>query len=119
MTDVQTILATRSLAWRRSMPISTSPRTLEARGIPVLANAGEVVVSYHEWVQNRTGDYWSAEQVEARLTERLDREAKRCFERAAEDGVSLRRAAYLQGLGRIAEAMEQRGTYRYFGNGAN
>ena len=68
--------------------------TLEERGVTVLpdvlANAGGGVVSHYEWVQNRTGEYWSADQVETRLNERLEREANRCFGRAAESRVSPR-----------------------------
>ncbi|TDX32846.1 glutamate dehydrogenase (NADP+) [Modicisalibacter xianhensis] len=101
---------------------SAADARLEERGVTVLpdvlANAGGVVVSYFEWVQNRTGDYWSADEVEARLVERMDREATHCFDLAEDKRVSLRTAAYRQGLGRIAEAMAQRGTYRYFNGDA-
>ena len=48
----------------------------------------------------------------------MDREATHCFDLAEDKRVSLRTAAYRQGLGRIAEAMAQRGTYRYFNGDA-
>lgn len=93
-------------------------QSLADRGIPVLpdvlVNAGGVIVSHLEWVQNRAGDYWSEATVEQHLADRLGREAQRCFERAKTEQLPFRTAAYLQGVERIAAAMEHRGTARYF-----
>jgi len=80
----------------------------------VLANAGGVIVSYLEWVQNRTGDYWSEEIVNERLATRIVNAATQCFQRAHREDVSLRVSAYLQGMELLAVAMEGRGTQRYF-----
>lgn len=80
----------------------------------VLVNAGGVIVSHLEWVQNRTGDYWSEETVEQRLDERIGKAAEACFARAEAEQVSLRTAAYLQGVERIADAMSNQGTRTYF-----
>ena len=80
----------------------------------VLVNAGGVIVSHLEWVQNRTGDYWTEDTVEQRLDERIGQAAEACFARAAEQQVSMRTAAYLQGVARIAEAMSNQGTRTYF-----
>jgi glutamate dehydrogenase (NADP+) len=49
----------------------------------VLVNAGGVIVSHLEWVQNRIGDYWTQETVEQRLTERIGKAAEACSESAA------------------------------------
>lgn len=91
---------------------------LKERGIPVLpdiiANSGGVIVSHMEWVQNRTGQYWAAEEVERQLSRTLEREAGRCLDLAEQEQVSLRTAAYLQGVGRISEAMAEQGTQGYF-----
>jgi len=81
----------------------------------VLVNAGGVIVSHLEWVQNRIGDTWSEEEVNQRLAERLAREAELCFKLAEENGTTLRTAAYSQAIGRIAGAMAHQGTREYFG----
>ena len=90
-------------------------RILEERGIHVvpdiLANGGGVVVSYFEWVQNRQGYFWLEDVVDKRLNR---------FMREAWDGVrevqdqhdtSLRRAANLLAVQRVAAADELRGIY--------
>ncbi|MDX1635480.1 MAG: Glu/Leu/Phe/Val dehydrogenase [Marinobacter sp.] len=80
----------------------------------VLANAGGVIVSYLEWVQNRTGDYWSESYINERLADQLVGQAQLCFDRAEEEKVDYRVAAYLQSVERIASALASRGTQRYF-----
>ncbi|MAC33770.1 Glu/Leu/Phe/Val family dehydrogenase [Parahaliea mediterranea] len=80
----------------------------------VLVNAGGVIVSHLEWVQNRIGDSWSEEKVNQRLAARLAREARLCFEYAEENATTLRTAAYTQAIGRIADAMARQGTREYF-----
>lgn len=86
---------------------------LASRGVTVipdvLANAGGVIVSHLEWIQNRTGETWNEETVNRLLEERLSAEAERVLELAGREGVSLRTAAYLQGIGRLAEAAHARG----------
>ncbi len=75
----------------------------------VLANTGGVIVSHLEWVQNRTGEYLEEAEVNRRLNQRLAAEADRVMDLAETERVSLRTAAYLQGIGRIAAAIESRG----------
>lgn len=88
---------------------SGADRILAERGVPVLpdvlVNAGGVIVSYLEWIQNRTGDYLTEDQVNERLAERLERAARTCFDRARDEDVTLRTAAYMEGIARIAQAM--------------
>lgn len=91
---------------------------LDERDIPVLpdvlVNTGGVIVSYYEWVQNRAGYYWSFGEVQERLAARIATQAKACLDRAAEEGVSLRDATYMQGIERIAQATDARGTHGFF-----
>jgi glutamate dehydrogenase len=88
-------------------------RILTERGIhivpDVLANAGGVVVSYFEWVQNNQGLYWSGEEVDARLTKILKDSFHQIHQTSLQKKVDMRLAAYIVGLRRMAEAVCLRG----------
>jgi glutamate dehydrogenase (NAD(P)+) len=75
----------------------------------ILANAGGVVVSHLEWVQDLQGLFWDAEQVAAHLRQRMTKAFRDVSALARERNVSLRRAAYLLGVSRVAEATRLRG----------
>ena len=51
----------------------------------VLANAGGVIVSWYEWLQNRAGDYWPEEEVTSRLEKRIRTAAQAVSDLAKED----------------------------------
>ena len=99
---------------------SEADKILRNRGIPVLpdvlVNAGGVTVSYYEWVQNRAGYYWEEAKVYDRLEKSMTKEARTVFTLAEEKDVSLRTAAYILGVDRIAGAITEQGTHEYFSN---
>lgn len=86
---------------------------LEDRGIPVvpdiLANAGGVTVSYFEWVQNLQQFRWPLKRVDKELARILDTAYDSVQGLAAAEDVSLRLAAYMLGIRRVAEATTVRG----------
>ena len=106
------------------LELANGPITAEAdailseRGVVVLpdilANAGGVTVSYFEWVQNRQGFYWDLEEIHARLLKMMEREGRAVWDIASDRKVSVRTAAYIHALGRLATAIEAHGTQPFF-----
>lgn len=100
---------------------SAADQVLEAKGIfvfpDILVNAGGVTVSYFEWVQNRSGLYWTLEEVNQRLKQKIVEETERIWSLSQELAVSMRTAAYVHALNRLVEALNAKGTRDYYING--
>ncbi len=75
----------------------------------VLANAGGVTVSYFEWIQGRTGDYWTEEKVETELRRVMLGAFEQVRSEAKRKGLSLREACFNIAVRRIIETVRVRG----------
>ncbi|MCK4177875.1 Glu/Leu/Phe/Val family dehydrogenase [Aciditerrimonas ferrireducens] len=88
---------------------------LARRGVTVvpdiLANAGGVTASYFEWAQNRQGYRWEEALVAERLGRTMDEAFQTVWVRAEDLGVSLRDAAGVVAVERVAAALEARGVF--------
>ncbi len=77
----------------------------------ILANAGGVIVSYFEWVQNKEASRWEDDETNKKLRNLLTKAFKQVWETYEEQQVSLRMAAYMVALNRIIETKKIRGIF--------
>ncbi|HEV7678587.1 MAG TPA: Glu/Leu/Phe/Val dehydrogenase [Candidatus Dormibacteraeota bacterium] len=77
----------------------------------ILANAGGVIVSYFEWVQDLQAYFWESTEVDTRLELIMNRAYVNVRDMARAKGISLREAAYQIAVERVAAATAVRGIF--------
>jgi len=77
----------------------------------LLGNAGEVVVSYFEWVQGIQNFLWSKQEIEARLYDMMTRAFELILAESTSRGVGMRMAALMIGIERLSKAHEARALF--------
>jgi glutamate dehydrogenase (NAD(P)+) len=100
---------------------ANGPTTLEAdriladKGVfivpDILANAGGVIVSYFEWVQDVQRFFWKAPDIQSRLQEIITNAFHQTLYSATNRRTSMRLAALIAGIDRVAQAHATRGLY--------
>lgn len=93
-----------------TMPASNKLSRKKVLVVPdVLANAGGVIVSYFEWVQNLRHFYWEEEKVQANLAKKLNNTFEDVWQIMTKHQIDMRMAAYLIAVERITKALKIRG----------
>jgi glutamate dehydrogenase (NAD(P)+) len=77
----------------------------------VLANAGGVIVSYFEWVQDLQNLFWKEKEINERLWEILSQAYQAVYEFSQKNKVNMRTAALMLGVQKVSQAMLTRGFY--------
>src|SRR5262249_45023377 len=77
----------------------------------ILCNAGGVIVSYFEWVQNRDSFFWTLEEINDKLRRLLLRASGAVWSKVADEDIDARLAAQSIAVARVAEASSLRGLY--------
>jgi glutamate dehydrogenase (NAD(P)+) len=94
---------------------AAADRILVDRGIVVvpdiLANAGGVTVSYFEWVQDRESYFWTEDEIYERLEKIMRRAFEDVWQKSEVEQATLREAALLIAVERVARAVQLRGLY--------
>ncbi|MDH4156436.1 MAG: Glu/Leu/Phe/Val dehydrogenase [candidate division Zixibacteria bacterium] len=77
----------------------------------ILCNAGGVTVSYFEWVQNRIGYFWSEDEVNRRLEEKMISAFHDVLNVAIKNKTTMRIGAFMLAIARVVDVVKLRGIY--------
>ena len=90
-------------------------RILREKGIDlipdIVCNAGGVIVSYFEWLQNKRSEFWDLDEVDAKLRRRILGGYERVRNTVSEYGTDWRTAAYIVALQRLEKVYRKRGIF--------
>jgi glutamate dehydrogenase (NAD(P)+) len=90
-------------------------KILDANGVflipDILANAGGVIVSYLEWVQNLERLAWSEAEVNSMLEKKITGAFKDVHEASLKHNTSMRTGAMIVAVGRVADAVKSLGIF--------
>ena len=110
------ILKVRLVAEGANGPTDTDgDRIVQERGIhilpDILCNAGGVIVSYFEWLQNKRSEFWDLDEVDSKLHKRLIRAYERVKQKSEEYATDWRTGAYIIALSRLQSVYRGRGIF--------
>lgn len=109
-------IKTRILAEGANNPVTNeADKVLKDKGVfvlpGILANAGGVVVSYFEWVQDLQRFFWNENEIDEKLKKIMVKSFKEVLEISEDKKLDMRTAATVLGVKRVAEAISVRGLY--------
>lgn len=99
-------------------PITTeAEQVLNNKGVlivpDILANAGGVIVSYFEWVQNLHNYYWSFEEVQSKQYSKMKDAMCKIIEIMNKENITMREACYMYSIKKLAAVVKLRGRCNY------
>ena len=75
----------------------------------ILANSGGVIVSYYEWLQNKSSEKWTKEFVLNKLTNHMNKTFRKVLEIKKENNISYRNASYIKSIKHIDDVYKAKG----------